>query len=64
MFSRGDTTHTNQHGTLVARERSTAIRYLRSEAEKRGMYENQLGDVKRWTNAELIEIEKACATTG
>ena len=28
MFSRGDTVHTNQHGALVARERSTAIRYL------------------------------------
>src|SRR5579883_311865 len=28
MFSRGDTTHTNQNGTLVARERSTSIRYL------------------------------------
>lgn len=58
MFSHGDTTHTNQHGTLVARERSTAIRYLRSEAEKRGLYASQAGAVKRWTNAELIEIEK------
>ncbi|WP_329320919.1 MaoC family dehydratase [Streptomyces sp. NBC_01262] len=58
MFSRGDTTHTNQHGALVARERSTAIRYLAAEAEKRGMYENQLGEIKRWTQAELTEIEK------
>ncbi len=53
MFSRGDTVHKNQHGALVARERSTAIRYLYDEAKKRGMYENQLGEVKRWTNAEL-----------
>jgi acyl dehydratase len=58
MFSRGDTTHTNQHGALVARERSTAIRYLAAEAEKRGMYENQLGEVKRWTEAELAEVGK------
>ena len=58
MFSQGDTSHRNQNGVLVARERSTAIRYLRSEAEKRGMYANQLGEVKRWTNAELLEIEK------
>lgn len=58
MFSRGDTTHTNQHGTLVARERSTAIRYLSAEATKRGMYENQLGEIKRWTNDELIGVEK------
>ncbi|MEU5840353.1 MaoC family dehydratase N-terminal domain-containing protein [Rhodococcus sp. NPDC047139] len=57
MFSRGDTTHTNQHGALVARERSTAIRYLSAEATKRGMYENQLGEVKKWTNDELLEIE-------
>jgi acyl dehydratase len=59
MFSRGDTTHTNQRGTLVARERSTAIRYLAAEAEKRGMYESRLGAVKRWTDTELKEIEKA-----
>ncbi|MEX5633931.1 FAS1-like dehydratase domain-containing protein [Parafrankia sp. FMc2] len=58
MFSRGDTVHTNQRGALVARERSTAIRYLASEAEKRGMYENQLGAVKHWTNPELLAVEK------
>jgi acyl dehydratase len=57
MFSRGDTTHTNQHGALVARERSTAIRYLSAEATKRGMYENQLGEIRKWTNEELLEIE-------
>ena len=32
MFPRGDTIHRNQHGALVARERSTAIRYLAEEA--------------------------------
>jgi acyl dehydratase len=58
VFSRGDTTHTNQHGVLVARERSTAIRYLRSEATRRGMFDSQLGAVKRWTKAELAEIAK------
>ena len=58
MFSRGDTTHTNQHGNLVARERSTAIRYLAAEAEKRGMYENTAGELKRWTATELAEVEK------
>ena len=58
MFSRGDTKHTNQHGTLVARERSTAIRYLAAEAEKRGLYESQVGTAKRWTDTELNEVEK------
>ncbi|MGW0025948.1 MaoC family dehydratase [Rhodococcus sp. NPDC003383] len=57
MFSRGDTVHRNQHGALVAKERSTAIRYLSSEATKRGMYENQLGEIKRWTAEELTEVE-------
>ncbi|MFE9320946.1 MaoC family dehydratase N-terminal domain-containing protein [Nocardia sp. NPDC052278] len=56
MFQRGDTTHRNQHGTLVARERSTSIRYLAAEANKRGMYENQVGEVKRWTELESNEI--------
>ena len=58
MFSRGDTVHTNQHGTLVARERSTAIRYLYEEATKRGMFENQLGEIKRWTQTELEAVER------
>ncbi|EFC84135.1 MaoC family dehydratase N-terminal domain-containing protein [Parafrankia sp. EUN1f] len=58
MFSRGDTVHTNQRGTLVARERSTAIRYLAAEAERRGMYDKQLGAVKSWTAGELAEVEK------
>ncbi|MFJ1555101.1 FAS1-like dehydratase domain-containing protein [Streptomyces mirabilis] len=58
MFSRGDTTHTNQHGALVARERSTAIRYLALEAEKRGMYQDRSLVVKRWSDSELNEIEK------
>ncbi|WP_459545602.1 FAS1-like dehydratase domain-containing protein [Nocardia sp. X0981] len=57
MFSRGDTTHRNQHGALVARERSTAIRYLAEEAAERGMYENQLGEIKTWSAPELAEIE-------
>jgi len=58
MFARGDTTHTNQHGVLVARERATSIRYLAAEAEKRGMYESQAGATRRWTGAELTPIEK------
>jgi acyl dehydratase len=58
MFSRGDTVHVNQHGALVARERSTAIRYLRSEATKRGLYESQLGEIRSWTEAELAGIDR------
>jgi acyl dehydratase len=58
MFSQGDTIHRNQTGALVAKERSTAIRYLAAEAERRGMYANQLGAVRKWTVAELQQIEK------
>jgi acyl dehydratase len=58
MFSHGDTTHTNQHGALVARERSTAIRYLADEAARRGMYDEQVGPVRTWSEPELAEVEK------
>ena len=57
MFSRGDTVHHNQNGVKVAKVRSTAIRYLADEAEKRGMYRNQLGEIKRWTEEELKEVD-------
>jgi acyl dehydratase len=58
MFSRGDTIHRNQHGNLVAKARSTAIRYLAAEAEKRGMYEATAGEMKRWTVSEIAEIDR------
>lgn len=57
MFQRGDTIHRNQHGALVAKERSTSIRYLAAEAGKRGMYANQLPPKPKWTREKLIEIE-------
>ena len=53
MFSSGDTLHTNQHGVPVAKERSTSIRYLAAEAEKRGFFENDEQPVKRWTRNEI-----------
>ena len=58
LFSRGDTIHRNQRGNLVAKARSTAIRYLAAEAEKRGMYQGLVGEVKRWTRAELAEVNR------
>lgn len=56
VFSEGDTFHRNQHGAPVAKERSTSIRYLVAEAEKRGMYRNQLEPVRSWTAQERKEI--------
>jgi acyl dehydratase len=58
MFSFGDTVHRNQHGTLVAKERATAIRYLAAEAEKRNMFGQQLAPVRKWSHAEIKQIEK------
>jgi hypothetical protein len=58
MFSSGDTFHTNQHGVPVAKERSTSIRYLAAEAERRGFFANQLGEIRRWTRDELNDIAK------
>jgi len=58
MFSYGDTFHADQHGNPVAKERSTAIRYLADEARQRGMYDDQGQPVRRWTADELDDIRK------
>ncbi|MEY2928346.1 MAG: hypothetical protein RL367_2823, partial [Pseudomonadota bacterium] len=58
MFARGDTMHTNQRGEQVAKERATAIRYLIDEAKKRAVYEKEKSGPRRWTNAELLDINK------
>jgi acyl dehydratase len=58
MFQRGDTIHRNQHGTVVAKERSTSIRYLASEAEKRKMYETQLAPIPKWAPQKLDEVDR------
>lgn len=56
MFSRGDTTYINQHGAVVAKQRSTSIRYLAENARKMGLFrENK---EKEWSDAELEEIER------
>jgi acyl dehydratase len=58
MFSRGDTIHRNQHGTVVAKARSTAIRYLAAEAEKRKMYAEKLPPKPKWTAEQLAAVDK------
>ena len=64
MFCRGDTVHRNQRGDLIAKARSTAIRYLAVEAEKRGMYEAMAGAPKRWTREEIKRDRRRSATSG
>ncbi|CAN7271875.1 MaoC family dehydratase N-terminal domain-containing protein [Phenylobacterium sp. LjRoot225] len=58
MFSRGDTIHRNQHGTVVAKARSTGIRYLAAEAEKRGLYQKKLPPKPKWTAEQYAEIDQ------
>ncbi len=57
MFQRGDTTYVNQHGEIVAKQRSTSIRYLAANA--RNM--NSLKDLERepdWTDEELMAVDR------
>jgi acyl dehydratase len=58
LFSRGDTIHRNQHGTPIAKARSTTIRYLAAEAEKRSMYASKLPPKPKWTREQLEGFEK------
>ena len=58
VFQRGDTFHRNQDGTVVAKSRSTTIRYLAAEAEKRSMYATKLPPKPKWTAEQLVEVEK------
>jgi N-terminal half of MaoC dehydratase len=57
MFSRGDTTYANQLGDLIAKQRSTAIRYLVENSSKLGAL---LGDTEEpeWTDEELEAIRQ------
>jgi acyl dehydratase len=57
LFSRGDTVHYNQHGSPVCKERSTSVRYLAAEAERRGML-NSAGQAPRWTREQLLAVER------
>jgi len=57
LFSRGDTLHYNQHGDPVAKERSTSIRYLAAEAERRGSLKSA-GTIPRWTREQLLQVER------
>ena len=58
MFSRGNTVHTNQNGEVVAKEQATAIRYLVEEANKRGVYGKDKRAPKKWSKAEIDEVNK------
>jgi acyl dehydratase len=55
MFSRGETVYTNQRGEMVARQWSTAVRYLAEEARRRGFFE-QAAPPPTWTEERLAQV--------
>ncbi len=56
MFSRGDTTYVNQRGQIVAKQRSTSIRYIVENARKLGLFRDN--KEKEWSDEELEKVEK------
>jgi hypothetical protein len=59
MFSRGDTSYIKQTGEIVAKQRSTSIRYLVENARELDLFGGN--EEKEWSDEELerIEHEKA-----
>jgi len=57
VFTRGDTTYVNQRGEFIAKQRSTSIRYLVSNAQKLGAFKG-LEKEPEWTDDQLEEIER------
>lgn len=58
VFARGDTIHRTEDGTMFAKERATAVRYLVEEAKKRGLYAREKRPPRKWTSEELAEIAR------
>jgi acyl dehydratase len=55
MFSRGDTTYINQRGEMVAKQRSTSIRYLAEEARRRAQFSEK--DDPQWSDDALADVD-------
>jgi acyl dehydratase len=56
MFSRGDTTYINHHGEMIAKQRSTSIRYLAEEARRRAQFSEK--DDPEWSDDALADLEE------
>jgi acyl dehydratase len=56
MFSRGDTTYVNQRGEIVAKQRSTSVRYRADLARDRQLFPDR--EDPTWTDAQLEELER------
>lgn len=53
MFSRGDTLYLNQRGDRIGKQRSTMVRYLVGEAQKRGYYDSITPPAPEFTPEQL-----------
>jgi acyl dehydratase len=58
MFSRGDTTYINQRGEIVAKQRSTSIRYFADEARRLADGYGEARVDPTWTDEQIAAIEK------
>ena len=56
MFSRGDTLYVNDKGEMLAKQRSTSIRYLAEEAVRIGLFNDDKDPV--WTEDSLQTVEE------
>lgn len=56
MFSRGDTTYINQRGEIVAKQRSTSVRYRADLARDKGFFSER--EEPQWTDEQLEVINK------
>jgi acyl dehydratase len=56
MFSRGDTLYRSERGDAVAKQRSTAVRYLAEEARRLGFFERS-APRPAWTDERLAEVD-------
>jgi acyl dehydratase len=56
MFSRGDTTYINQRGEVVAKQRSTSVRYRADLARERQLFPDR--EDPAWTDEQLEELER------
>ncbi|MBW2316703.1 MAG: MaoC family dehydratase N-terminal domain-containing protein, partial [Deltaproteobacteria bacterium] len=56
MFSRGDTTYISQVGLVVAKQRSTSVRYRADDARDKALCMQD--ELPTWSDAELADLEK------
>lgn len=56
MFSRGDTTYINQRGEIVAKQRSTSVRYRADLAREKNLFPER--EDPEWADEVLEEIEQ------